>query len=351
MPHRHRGIFLFGFELELILEPRPDAPIKRWEDFTQELSNLLSHNSIQNQILRDGTSPNYKKWTITSDGSIKQNRGKQWDLELISVIHGKHDDWKKAQNALWPALQSRFSIMPSDRCGTHVHVSCKRKNGWGLKGLQRVAKAVVYYERCIDSLMPEHRLRNRFCKNNRYNPALWNKSMKEIFEAIDAYEGPKGHSKLAGLISPDRCYRWNFSSMTKSNPNSRTIEFRQPPGCTTVDEAVLWPQFALKFISSAFSNSFLNDPDFGEAHNPPMDEFRQFLRKGSSLTYNLDESAIDQLFHNKDKLEEGMYEEDSLTSEDDSYVLLRERIGDAADFMLQTATAELPPDELLEDGD
>jgi hypothetical protein len=60
-----------------------------------------------------------------------------------------------------------------EKCGTHVHISIA-PTSWekalGILGgpgpLKRLALAVLYFERCVDALMPPSRLNNRYCRSN-----------------------------------------------------------------------------------------------------------------------------------------------------------------------------------------
>jgi hypothetical protein len=81
-----------------------------------------------------------------------------------------------------------------------------------------VAKGVIWFEGFIDSLMPDHRLGNVFCRSNRYNVRLREKSIPKIIEMIDAIEpdtpdGTSGIKTIVDLLCPDdgqntsRCYK------------------------------------------------------------------------------------------------------------------------------------------------
>ncbi|KAK7698775.1 hypothetical protein SLS64_012256 [Diaporthe eres] len=77
-----------------------------------------------------------------------------------------------------------------------------------------------------------------YCRSNRYNDNLKGyQTMPEVFKAIDAM---KTHTDLANPISPDRFVKWNFCHMATEVKLAKvaTVEFFQPPGCTTFDEAL-----------------------------------------------------------------------------------------------------------------
>lgn len=220
---------------------------------------------------------------------------------------------------MWECVESNFEILQTEACGTHVYVSFNRRGGWGLKRLKSLAKAVVYFERCIDSLMPPHHLRNIHCRSNRYNPNFRDvDEMKDIFRMIEEIEGKNGHSMLANLLSPDkRWYRWNFGHMERKKPNYCTVEFRQPPGYTSVKDAKFWAQFTLAFTSATYHWADKVNPN----NLATMAELHKFLSMGSGSTKSVftreaDRFDLDELFKKCTKLPEGFYAEAPLPSDD-----------------------------------
>lgn len=340
---------LFGVELELLITPKRGVEVKTWEDVTRKLSELLSEKTIKNEIFDNETTKNYNLWTIAGE-TLGQDRVTTWGVELISNICAteKKSFWKYDQEVLWQCVESHFDIVPTEACGTHVHASFNRRQGWGLRRLKDLAKAVVYFERCIDSLMQPYRLRNKHCRSNRYNPNFREvHEMKEIFQMIEEIEGRDAHSRLANLLSPDtRWYRWNFGHMDESKPNYRTVEFRQPPGSTGVEDAKFWAQFTLAFISAAYH--WPRQIKAGKLAT--MAELREFIDLGSGSTKSVftkdaDRSYLDEFFKKSPKLPEGFYAEEHLTSEDLVQIHPKSRIECISDAKLQAWMDEMPVNE------
>lgn len=235
------------------------------------------------------------------------------------------------------ALQDDFEVIESDSCGTHVHVSIAQRPGWdgALHALKRVAKAILYFERSIDSLMPAHRLRNKFCRSNRYNAGLRSRNMSSIFASIDKIphqsQSPhdtSGYNKLVELMCPDdgstttRYYRWNFTPLLreKQNPDTRTIEFRQPPGCTSEVDAKSWLLFTVAFVFGAmqfFDDSRVIDLN----HRATLDRLQRLVTLGINKYPNFlwigTPSELDgHIFQGRTQLSEGQYPESLPTAED-----------------------------------
>ena len=176
----------------------------------------MVNNKIENEILESTEYSDYRKWIITSDGSIGRDLSvKKWGLELVSSVMWPDHHWSLSCSRVWNSLTSDFEVLRTTSCGTHVHVSMVPgpKIAGTFDKVKRIAKAVVYFERCVDSLMPADRLQNRFCRSNRYNSALRSCSMSEILNMIDeieerpllsdSSERPNCYDKLVELLCPD----------------------------------------------------------------------------------------------------------------------------------------------------
>ena len=354
-------ILLYGTELEVCVRPKPSLQVGHWDDVAQNLSASLEQNGIHNEVLIDSKESDYQKWIIASDGSIERGKSaNKWGLELVSSICLPREWWSRTCSVVWGALTSKFDVLESPSCGTHVHVSMYRGSGWeGAFGkLQRIAKAVVYFERCIDSLMPDHRLRNVFCKSNRYNSTLRSSSVPTILKMIDGIQegpeypgGPDGREKLVDLLCPSgdsvkRYYRWNFTPLLRPDRKTRTIEFRQPPGSTTALETAFWCQFTIYFVYGAVIS--LDTFDLGDTAT--LGQLRDMVLRGEELGAGWGYNAhnLERGFEGKTQRAEGPYEEPSPNSEDRIRMDAKERVENLK-FDRVSAAAELPFEDYFSD--
>ena len=275
---------------------------------------------MKNHIQVEDESNSYVDWTLTGDGSIRDDRKHNaWGIELISPINPiiGEAQWYSELLTIWKVLDNWYDVTLSDTCGTHIHLSTNV--GWWsdfVDRLREIAKAVVYFERCIDSIMPPHRLSNPFCKSNRYNPVLRSLRMEDIFRIIDDAETAE---KLIDIICADgngssaRSYRWNFTRVADSD--QCTVEFRQPPGSICHDDAMLWSNFAFVFIHAAVAYMHKNDP----AQLATLDKLQDFLLDGchvSGVGAISDIKSIKNLFAGKEKLNEGIPHEPLASQEE-----------------------------------
>ena len=255
--------FLFGVEIELVLIPHEEC--SSWDEAVNRLSSALTALNVTNRIHHSDSAPTkYDMWLIMKDGSIKwKGEGKNvWGVELVSPITAHTTSprlWGSGFQTVWQGIRNSFEILQSRSCGTHLHVSVPMGWSQGMMALKPVAKAAIYFEQCVDALMPSDRvINNDWCQSNRYNPVLRNQEeVGVIFIMID---NALSVSELASIMCSDghgsasRSFRWNFKPLTdrkKVEERLATIEFRQPPGCTTAEELDSWALFGLSFITGS----------------------------------------------------------------------------------------------------
>jgi hypothetical protein len=175
-------MYYFGIELELVVQPAlftdeaKSRTFVEWDDFADSLRRDLASHGVQAHVQKSFEAPDYADWTITRDGSVPDDPANNtWGVEVISPVNPEvsEKEWYEQLHNLWNLLESWYIVKPLDSCGTHVHLSTNI--GWWSDFTDRlkcICKCIVYFERCIDSIMPESRRANMYCKSNRYNPTL-----------------------------------------------------------------------------------------------------------------------------------------------------------------------------------
>jgi hypothetical protein len=165
-------------------------------------------------------------------------------MELVSPILNFQDQstWKWHMDAVWWVLSEKFNTSSTPQCSTHVHIS-PSQGSWTLAQVKRVAKAVLYYERSIDTLLPQARRQNIWAQSNRHNPITRPQTMTTLFTWIDGAKDIPSIAFIMCAFSKDSQYgrdvgktqdfvhnvfRWNFMPLAKGSMG--TIEFRQLPG-------------------------------------------------------------------------------------------------------------------------
>ncbi|KAI3398961.1 hypothetical protein diail_7988 [Diaporthe ilicicola] len=180
---------------------------------------------------RYGSGYSIALWTIERDGSIRKDNARQVSMEIVS-----------------PIMES---------CGLHVHL--KPSISWNMKDLRALAKAIVYFEPCLQTLLPSHRARRNFyCKQNyTENPYLGPQDIGRCFEIIN---NMTGITDLKNVMNYDRegghtrYYAWNFTNLewnTQRQEVDGTVEFRNPPYANSAGTCLAWMELALTFASAA----------------------------------------------------------------------------------------------------
>lgn len=129
-----------------------------------------------------------------------------------------------------------------------------------MKDLRALSKAIVYFEPCLQSLLPSHRARgNSDCKQNyTENPYLKPESIRRCFEIINELSSI---ADLKDVMNNDRSeashtksYAWNFTDLSWNSEKQRvdgTIEYRSPPYAKNASECLAWMEMAVTFASAA----------------------------------------------------------------------------------------------------
>ncbi|KAK4200079.1 hypothetical protein QBC40DRAFT_76502 [Triangularia verruculosa] len=262
--------FRFCMELGLVLRSRT-LDHKSSADLERELSRILTKQNIANSIISSRRTSSYevqdtpssREWTIASEASIPAHpKDHRFGIKLVSPFMkfaaGKHESWLNKIYALFHTLNADFEVTSSHQCFTHIHIvpAC---GFWKYSQLECLAKSALYFEGCLDELVPPYRRKSVWAKSNRYNAYFGSaKSMRQCFDKID--KGGKldikglatrmnwcSANSATGLsISEDGqdfmtdTYRWSFANLVEEGGGFGTVAFKQPPASTSASEAIGW---------------------------------------------------------------------------------------------------------------
>ncbi|EFQ36124.1 hypothetical protein CGRA01v4_06151 [Colletotrichum graminicola] len=258
--------FNFGFELELSLNSSKRH--KTWLSMAQDTGARLAKKEINNHV-KEVVDGNYRKWSIVQEITIPQNPAKNnWALELVSPVFGLDSPWMDDTDHIFSAIQKHSSVQRVPQCSTHVHIS-QAGQDFTPSQLECLAKAILVYESCFDALVPKDRASAYWCQSNRRNPVLSRcktledclgllemasqKGTAAIVEAMCLFPASSAYGRAHGQKKDfvhGKVYKWNFAPLLGYD-NCRTIEFRQPPGSTCMEDAVGWVLLTLTFVAGA----------------------------------------------------------------------------------------------------
>ncbi|KAI0392321.1 hypothetical protein F5Y17DRAFT_365244 [Xylariaceae sp. FL0594] len=315
--------YKFGVEIELLLSSRKNH--KEWHGLAAELSARLKSAGIANHINERKVSSlaNYTEWSIAPEVSVPFGHGKkgemQYGIELVSPVFSTTPEelWTKQLDTVFRVLAKHFTITPSEKCGTHVHVSTiPALASQPPDVLASVAKAALRHESALDALFPAERAGSYWAQSNReQSTALKDKSLEECLEYLDMCASEKQKQVATAtttttttttsettssaaterivramcLLPPDSVYglaggykedfvhgvfKWDFSGLIPPTPTpgldtipedsetattstsirkkaKGTLQFRQPPGSLSAEQARAYVELAVSFVAGA----------------------------------------------------------------------------------------------------
>jgi len=171
-------------------------------------------------------------------------------MELVAPIFSfqQPNTWHAHIDSIWWVLTNKFNTWSTEQCSTHVHAS-PSEGQWTLSQIRNVAKAALYFERSIDSVLPPSRRANIWCQSNRWNATFKSYEMPTLFSWIEQAGNIPHVAFLMCTFSKDseygkamghtqnimfNAFRWNFTPLQEGS--KETIEFRQPPGSGSANE-------------------------------------------------------------------------------------------------------------------
>ncbi|KAK4098766.1 hypothetical protein N658DRAFT_499002 [Parathielavia hyrcaniae] len=265
--HRHREPqrvdapdFRFCVELGLVIRSRKHKH-KTVTGLEDEISKRLTRAGIANHIASSPTSSvSSREWTIASELCIPSRpRDHHFGMKLVSPFlrfSKRADAWQAELRTVMHALNAHFELTTTHQCFTHVHVA-PASGFWELDQAKGLAQSALYFERCLDALVPPYRRKSVWAKSNRNNQYFLGLPMAKCFDLIHAqatFEGLSARMNWCSSESPTGialdakpgvdfqhdAFRWNFTALGQQGGGLGTVEFRQPPGLTTASEAIGW---------------------------------------------------------------------------------------------------------------
>ncbi|KAI1487097.1 putative amidoligase enzyme-domain-containing protein [Biscogniauxia mediterranea] len=295
--------FQFGVELELLIGSKTPSSSssssksqhkqhKSWKSLASDLSAQLAQAGIPNHLNegQDKSPANYCEWSIAREVTIPAPAGKNlFGLELVSPAYTPtdtatgHPPWSSDLSIIFTTLHRNYVLHPSPHCSTHVHISAQpplspspyspspRTHPSPLLSL---AKSALYYEPHLDALFPPSRSspHSYWCQSNRSSPSLrplpslshclsYLDSCDDLVRAMCLFPARSAYGRASGHADDfvhGGVYKWNFSGLSVPDEDGRgrgrgTLEFRQPPGSTTAEEAAAWVELAVCFVAGAIA--------------------------------------------------------------------------------------------------
>ena len=187
----------------------------------------------------------YEDWKLVHDGSIAchRNRPDCNAFELVAPILRGPNGLRQCETMLH-ALSRVHSIKVNKSMGFHVHINVQNA---GLVNLKKICQNFIKYERAMDTIMPQSRRVNQYCKSNK--AVIPGRTNEQRHEQIDACQTVK---ELCYLMNPGpghRYYKLNLDNLRTNR--MQTLEFRQHSATSSPEKILAWIRFCLHFVSNS----------------------------------------------------------------------------------------------------
>lgn len=193
----------------------------------------------------------------------------------MSPVYPATWDWAADMDLIFSTIRHYFVMAPSPHCSTHVHVSATPMP-LSPAELAALAKAALYFEPALDQLVPADRRASTayWCQSNRASLGLRSLGLDDCLVMVDAAPDVpalvesmnlfpatstygRAHGKKHDFVR-GKVYKWDFSRMLPRSSTSKgvslsqgTVEFRQPPGSRSAEDAKGWITLVLALVSGA----------------------------------------------------------------------------------------------------
>lgn len=170
------------------------------------------------------------------------------------------DYWQDEINGVFEVVDQHCHIALTKGCSSHVHVSpslaTEGRTVYEIQHVQKILKAISYFDDAITKIMPAERKANEYAKSNVQGSGVpseiqkaYRKVPQETWKPLfSIYDKAKSPLHVLHGISKEKFLSWNLMHLTSQ---CGTVEFRRPPGVRSATAAIHWISFTLGFISQA----------------------------------------------------------------------------------------------------
>ncbi|OIW34293.1 hypothetical protein CONLIGDRAFT_675289 [Coniochaeta ligniaria NRRL 30616] len=306
-----------GLEIEAVFVPKelealgPGGKPLEPKEFAAQLangfSNTLGLHSVYGDDYNKYRGKKYKEWEIIHDETLREDpTNMTYPLEITSPIltFDPEGNWRHQVRKLFAHIDTKCVRMETNKsCGFHVHLSPGDGKPWTLDQLKRICFSIYYFEGALLALLPVSRRHSMFVSSRQmYNRNFFNLSTKACYQLI--FE-KKSIRDLVCLMQEeeDVCCSWNFRNLLGDKPGWKstgaTIEWRQPPGITTVEECLVWAEVAVTFVQAVRHWSSIGDEihDVARGYTADVEGLRKAVfERGIPMTPGSDVRYLDTAF-------------------------------------------------------
>lgn len=116
---------------------------------------------------------------------------------------------------------------------------------WEVNPLKPFCRAILYFERAFEALLPAHRRGNEYAKSLLAdNEKLNGKTLRQMFQELSQCHN---NTEIVALMNcrRDRSFGWNFVNLLQGG--TQTMEFRRGPGVVLPIDCRRWVEMVVTF--------------------------------------------------------------------------------------------------------
>ncbi|KAJ0104316.1 hypothetical protein J7T55_009480 [Diaporthe amygdali] len=238
----------FGIEIELLLGGRKKAH-SSWKSLANDLSKRLAAAGIPNHINDGGDKAveHYREYSIVREVTIPNQlaKGLCTPMPLSST---ELSALAKAALYFEPALDQ---LVPADRRASTAYWCQSNRASVGLRSMS-LQDCLGMVDAAVD--LSTTSLGNESFESGRTQALV---GTMNLYPATSTYG--RAHGKKHDFVR-GKVYKWDFSRMLPRSSSSKgsnvalsqgTVEFRQPPGSRSAEDAKGWITLVLALVAGA----------------------------------------------------------------------------------------------------
>ncbi|MCJ1264025.1 hypothetical protein MMC22_003896 [Lobaria immixta] len=179
-----------------------------------------------------------------------------FDTNVYEVFYCYHAPALNQIEMVVELLSSIFGLFINDSCGLHVHVG-NESRGLNLLILKSFCSLITSFDRQLDSLHPDYRLRTRFARSTRmaFMPSATFTEKLAVIGRLTTVEGLiyQFHATYDGDYDKNMAFSF-FNPQENHDKPLRTIEFRRHRGTLDPELIITWAKVACGLVDRPYTD-------------------------------------------------------------------------------------------------
>lgn len=234
----------------------PTLRQKFWILVRLHMIEILNENGFDTNVYK-GKDPT--KWTVDTDSSVTSTVDREnWcTIELRTpVFYCYHAPALNQIEMVVELLSFKLGLFINDSCDLHVHVG-NESRGFDLLILKSFCSLITLFNRQLDSLHPDYRLRTQFARSTRmaFMPSATFTEKLAFIDRLTTVEALiyQFHATYDGDYDKNMAFN-SFNLQESHDKPLRTIGFRQHRGTLDPELIITWAKVACGLVDRSYTD-------------------------------------------------------------------------------------------------